>query len=52
MFFMTKRGKIMKNIFIQAQNAAKELIEKAEGAFDFSEMIDRAVESVKYEFVD
>ncbi|MBQ9914133.1 MAG: tRNA 4-thiouridine(8) synthase ThiI [Clostridia bacterium] len=29
-----------------------ELIEKAESAFDFSEMLDRAVESVKYEFVD
>ncbi|MBE6775948.1 MAG: tRNA 4-thiouridine(8) synthase ThiI [Ruminococcaceae bacterium] len=29
-----------------------ELIEKAESAFDFSEMLDRAVESVRYEFVD
>lgn len=29
-----------------------ELIEKAESAFDFSEMIDRAVESVRYEAVD
>ena len=28
------------------------LIEEAEGAFDFSEMIDRAVENVKYECVD
>ena len=29
-----------------------ELIEKAESAFDFSEMIDRAVETVRYEAVD
>ncbi len=29
-----------------------ELIEKAESVFDFSEMIDRAVESTKFEFVD
>ncbi len=29
-----------------------ELIEKAEGAVDFSEMIDRAVESTRYMFVD
>lgn len=29
-----------------------ELIEKAEGAFDFSEMIDRAVETVRYMSVD
>ncbi len=28
------------------------LIEEAEAAFDFSEMIDRAVENIKYEFVD
>ena len=28
------------------------LIEEAESAFDFSEMIDRAIENVKYEFVD
>ena len=28
------------------------LIEEAESAFDFSEMIERAVENVKYEFVD
>ncbi len=29
-----------------------ELIESAEAAFDFSEMIERAIENVKYEFVD
>ncbi len=29
-----------------------ELIEKAESVFDFSEMIDRAVESTRFEFVD
>ncbi len=29
-----------------------ELIESAESAFDFSEMIERAIENVKYEFVD
>ncbi len=29
-----------------------ELIESAESAFDFSEMIERAIETVKYEYVD
>ena len=29
-----------------------ELIEKAESVFDFSEMIERAIETVRYEYVD
>jgi radical SAM superfamily enzyme YgiQ (UPF0313 family) len=31
---------------------AKELIEKAESVFDFSEMIERAIETVRYESID
>jgi len=29
-----------------------QLIEEAEGSFDFSEMIERAIENTRYEYVD